>query len=166
MLNNSNNFHQLYFPSILCYMYVFWGLKLLCHKKDDFNLLIANSQKISIDKMQAACKQGRILSCMLQIFVHLVCLTKGSLSKVMLSVKEKRSGGAVDWPFILGCFVYILDSSNSSSFTFWSNQFAFSSRSNWTGIWTCNSIFTWTDKQSSHFSTAKEIRVKATFFFM
>ena len=50
--------------------------------------------------MQAACKQGRILSCMLQIFVHLVCLTKGSLSKVMLSVKEERSGGTVDWPFV------------------------------------------------------------------
>ena len=51
--------------------------------------------------MQAACKQGRILSCMLQIFVHLVCLTKGSLSKVMLSVKEERSAGTLDWPLIL-----------------------------------------------------------------
>ena len=63
-------------------------------------------------------------------------------------------------------FIYILDSSNSSSFTFWSSQFASSSRSNWTAIWTGNSNGSWTDKHSSHFSTAKEIRVKATFFFM
>ena len=35
---------------------------------------------------------------------------------------------------IMGRFIYILDSSNSSSFIFWSNQFASSSRSNWTGI--------------------------------
>ena len=89
------------FPGYFAICSIFWGLKLLCHKKDDFNLLIVNSQKISVDKMQAACKQGRILSCMLQIFVHLVCLTKGSLSKVMLSVKEERNGGTVDWPFIL-----------------------------------------------------------------
>ena len=72
----------------------------MCQKKDDFNLLIVNSQKISIDKMQAACKQGRILSCMLQIFVHLVCLTKGSLSRAMLSVTEERSGGTADSPSI------------------------------------------------------------------
>ena len=65
-----------------------------------------------------------------------------------------------------GRFIYILDSSNSSSFTFWSSQFTSSSRSNWTSIWTGNSNGTWTDKQSSHFSTANEIRVKATFFFM
>ena len=62
--------------------------------------------------------------------------------------------------------IYILDSSNSSSFTFWYSLFASSCRSNWTGIWTSNSNGTWTDKQSCHFSTAKEIRVKATFFFM
>ena len=57
-------------------------------------------------------------------------------------------------------------SSNSSSFTFWSSQFASSSKSNWTGIWTGNSNGSWTDKQSSHFSTAKEMSVKATFFFL
>ena len=39
----------------------------------------------------------------------------------------------------LDCFIYILDSSNSSSFTFWSIQFAGSSRSEWTSIWTGNS---------------------------
>ena len=60
----------------------------------------------------------------------------------------------------MGCFIYILDISISTSFKFWSSQFASSSRSNWTG----NSNGTWTDKQSSHFGTAKEIRVKATFF--
>ena len=57
---------------------------------------------------------------------------------------------------------YILDSSNSSSITVWTNQFGSSSRSNWTGIWTGNS----NDKQSSHFSTATEMGVKATLFFM
>ena len=57
-------------------------------------------------------------------------------------------------------FIYILDSSNSSSFTFWSSTLASSSRSNWTGIWTSNSNDSWTDKHSSHFSTAKEIKVQ------
>ena len=65
-----------------------------------------------------------------------------------------------------GCYTYILDSSNSSSITFWTTQFGSSSRSNWTGIWTGNSNGSWTDKQSSHFSTVKEMSVKATFFFM
>ena len=37
-----------------------------------------------------------------------------------------------------------------------------SSRSNWKG----NSNGTWTDKESLNLTTAKEIRVKATFFFM
>ena len=57
------------------------------------------------------------------------------------------------------CFIYILDSSNSSSFTFWS-------RSKWRGIWTSNSNGSWTDKNPSHFTTAKETSVKATFFFI
>ena len=67
-----------------------------------------------------------------------------------------------------GRFIYILDSSNSNSFTFWSIKLASSSRSNWTGVWTGNSNGSWADKQSSHFrlSTAKGIRVKATFLFM
>ena len=56
-----------------------------------------------------------------------------------------------------GRFIYILDSSNSSSFTFWSSKLASSSRSNWTGSWTGHSNGSWTDKHSSHFSTAKEI---------
>ena len=63
---------------------------------------------------------------------------------------------------ITGCFIYILDSSNSSSFTFWSSQFTCTSKSNGTS----NSNGTWTDKQSTHFSTAKEIRLKNMFFFM
>ena len=60
-----------------------------------------------------------------------------------------------------------LHPANSSSLTFWSSQFASSSRSNWTSIWTSNSNGngTWTYKQSSHLSTAKEMSVKATFFF-
>ena len=62
-----------------------------------------------------------------------------------------------------GCFIYILDRSNSSSFTFWSSKLASSNRSNWNGIWTSNSNGSWTDKHSSHFSTAKEMSVKATF---
>ena len=64
-----------------------------------------------------------------------------------------------------GCFIYILDSSNSSPFTFWSCKFAPTSRSNWTGIWTITWNGSWTDKHSSHFSKPKEISVKATFFF-
>ena len=66
----------------------------------------------------------------------------------------------------MGCFIYILDSSNSSSITFWTSQFGSSSRSNWIGIWTGNSNGIRTDKQSSHFSTVKEMSVKATFFFI
>ena len=64
-----------------------------------------------------------------------------------------------------GCSLYILDSSNSSSITFWTSQFSSSCRSNWTGIWSGNSNGSWTDKQSSHFSTVKEMSVKATFLF-
>ena len=64
------------------------------------------------------------------------------------------------------CFIYILDSSNSSSFTFWTSQFTSSSRCNWTGISTGNSNGSWTDKHSSHFSKAKEMSVKALSFFM
>ena len=60
-----------------------------------------------------------------------------------------------------GCFIYILHSSNSSLFTFWS-----SSRRYWIKIWTGNSNGSWTDKQSSHISTAKEISVKSSFFFI
>ena len=60
-------------------------------------------------------------------------------------------------------FIYILDSSNSSSITFWSSQFSSSSRCNWTGIWTGNSNGSWTDKQLSHFNIVKEIFVKTTF---
>ena len=52
-------------------------------------------------------------------------------------------------------FIYILDSSNSSSFTFWMSQFTSSSRCNWTSISTGNSNGSWTDKHSSHFSTAR-----------
>ena len=66
----------------------------------------------------------------------------------------------------LVCFIYILDCSNSSSLTFWSSQFPSRSRSKWTSIWTGNSNGSWTDKQSSHFSTVKEMSVKATFFFI
>ena len=61
-----------------------------------------------------------------------------------------------------GCFIYILNSSNPSSVTFWCSQFNFSSRSNCTDIWTGNSK---AFKHSSHFSTSKEMSVKATFFF-
>ena len=66
---------------------------------------------------------------------------------------------------VMGCFIYILDSSNSSSITFWTNQFgSSSSRRNWTSIWTGNSNGSWTDKQSSYFSTVKEMSVNATLF--
>ena len=54
-----------------------------------------------------------------------------------------------------GGFIYILDSSNSSSFPLIglvSSLLALEA----TGIWTSNSNGSWTDKQSSHFNTAKE----------
>ena len=63
----------------------------------------------------------------------------------------------------VGCFIYVLDSSNSSSITFWTSQFISSFRSNWIGIGTGKSNGSWTDKQLSHFSTAKEMSVKPTF---
>ena len=46
-------------------------------------------------------------------------------------------------------FIYILDSINSSTFTFWSNKFSSSSRCNWKGIWNGNWNGSWTDKHSS-----------------
>ena len=60
----------------------------------------------------------------------------------------------------VGCFIYIVDSSNSSSITFWTSQFGSSSRSNWIG----NSNDSWTDKQSSHFSTTKDMSEKLSSF--
>ena len=65
-----------------------------------------------------------------------------------------------------GRFIYTLDSSNSSSFTFLSSKLAYGSRSNLTGIWTSDSNGSWTDKHSSDFSTAKEMSITATFFFL
>ena len=64
----------------------------------------------------------------------------------------------------LGCFIYILDSSYSSSITFWTSQFGSSSRSNWTGIWTGSSNGSWTDKQSSHFSKRDECKSYILFY--
>ena len=84
----------------------------------------------------------------------------------IVSISVSAASAIYGFGDILVGFIYIIDSSNSSSFTFWSSQFTTSSRSNWTVIWTGNSNGTWTDKQTSHFSTAKEISVKATFFFM
>ena len=66
----------------------------------------------------------------------------------------------------MGCFIYILDSSNSSSFAFWTSQFTSSSKCNWTGISSGNSNGSWTDKHSSHISKVKEMSVKVPFFFM
>ena len=65
----------------------------------------------------------------------------------------------------LVCFIYILNSSNSSSFIFWTCQFASSSRCNWTGISTANSNGTWTDKESSNFSTYSK-RDKCTSYIL
>ena len=84
---------------------------------------------------------------------------------------EFQSEKCMDSPIVLfyiakSCFIYILDSSNSSSFTFLTSKLASSFRSNWISMWTGNSNGSWADKHSCHFSTAKEISVKATFFFM
>ena len=90
--------------------------------------------------------------------------TLSLLSMICLRVLERRmlySCWRSIWPLshLWGGFIYILDNSNSSSIKFWT-------RSNWTGVWTGNSNGSWTDKQSSHFNTAIEVSVKATFFFM
>ena len=77
----------------------------------------------------------------------------------IISIKKERPATKVR-------FIYILDSSNASSFTFWTSQFTSSCRCNWTGTSPVNWNGSWTDKHSSHFSTAKEMSVKATFFFM
>ena len=76
-----------------------------------------------------------------------------------------------DWlprnhPYIMGGFICTFSLSISLSITLWTSKFTSSSRCNWTGISTVNSNGSWNDKHSCHFSTAKEIRVKATFFFM
>ena len=116
------------------------------------------------------------ISCFCFPITFLLILQKWKQPLVLTSKSTRLSGNCitvkpnVSWKKKLnktwGRFIYILDSSNSRSFTFWSSQFACSSRSNWTSLWTGYSNGTWTDKQSSHFSTAKEISVKAKFFFM
>ena len=116
-------------------------------------------------------KEGSLLSCLVcfhqKVWTHLfiywlgkcnlriwfICFVKhfSSLAQPLdISVSRQL------YESLLGRFIYILDSSNSSSFIFWSSKLASSSRSNWTGIWTNNSNGSWTDKHSSHFSTAKE----------
>ena len=62
----------------------------------------------------------------------------------------------------MGHIIYILDSSSSSWITFWTSKFSSSCRSSWTVIWNGNLNGSWTDKLSYHFSTAKEMSVKAT----
>ena len=66
---------------------------------------------------------------------------------VWLLVRILKMRAEFVWSLFIGviksCFIFIL--SNSTSFTIWSSQFAFSTRSNWTG----NSNGTWTDKQST-----------------
>ena len=52
------------------------------------------------------------------------------------------------------------------AFIFWSSKLATSTGSNWIGIWTGSLNGNSTDRHSSHFSTAKEMSVKATFILM
>ena len=56
----------------------------------------------------------------------------------------------------MACFIYILDSSNSSSTTFWTDQFGSSSRSKWTIIWTGSWTGSWTD--NNHIISVKRKR--------
>ena len=99
--------------------------------------------------------------------------TQNSMESMIIWVSQLWLDGPQMWPsnwymklrdHLWFPYRYILDSSNSSSF--WSSKLASSSRSNWTGIWIVNSNGSWTDTHSSHFSTAKEMSLKATFFFM
>ena len=63
-----------------------------------------------------------------------------------------------DWHYCTeSCFIYILDSSNSSSITSWTIQFGSSSRSNWAVIWTSNSNGSWTDKSDECKNHNKQI---------
>ena len=66
----------------------------------------------------------------------------------------------------LGGFICTLSLSISLSTTLRTSKFTSSSRCNWTGISSVNSNGSWNDKHSCHISTAKEIIVKDTFFFM
>ena len=99
------------------------------------------------------------LNCKTKLHTKRNIIKKGFHQKTLI-LKFYHISWNIEWLLILitlACFIYILDSSNSSSFSFWSSQLASCSRSNWTGVWNGNSNGTWTDKQSSHFSTAKEI---------
>ena len=89
------------------------------------------------------------LWCILVIFIP-VCYFKSNSDIFLITKKLSENIKNYDYD-------YILDSSNFSSFTFWSSKLASTSRSNWTGIWTVTWNGSWTDKHSSHFSTAKEI---------
>ena len=83
-----------------------------------------------------------------EIWISIICcclLQTGTVEKIKTNIQNWTCPNWWAGKDIRGCFIYILDSSNSSSFTFWSSQFAFSCRSNWTGIWTGNSNGTWTD---------------------
>ena len=66
--------------------------------------------------------------------------------------------------WIKGGFICTFSLSISLSITLWTSKFTSSSRRNWTGTSTVNSNGSWNDKQSWHFSTAKEISAKAAFF--
>ena len=63
---------------------------------------------------------------------------------------DTQKMGEIEWSKRFGIVSskYILDSSNCSSFTFWTSLFASSSRSNWTGIWSGYSNGSWTDEHS------------------
>ena len=108
------------------------------------------------------------LNCKMKLHTKRNIIKKGFHQKTLI-LKFYHISWNMEWLLILitlACFIYILDSSNSSSFTFWTSQFTSSSRCNWTGISTSNLNGSWNDKHSSHFSPANKISVKATFFFM
>ena len=97
----------------------------------------------------------------LVLLTYLLFCSKSSVNWLFVIVNVCLICLMVVWLWNCDCFIY-----NSSSITFWTSQFSSSSRNNWTSIWTGNSNGSWTDEQSSHFSTVKEMGVKATFFFM
>ena len=69
------------------------------------------------------------------LFNIYVDLCKGCIKIYQNLWKTKKFQPAAGIKWTMGRFIYILDSSNSSSITFWTSKFSSSSRINWTGIW-------------------------------
>ena len=91
-----------------------------------------------------------------------------SLKQCLQNIQFIQFGGLLERfgekpPNLVVSSTFNLDSSNSSSFTFWISKLASSTRSNWTGIWNGTSNGSWTDEHSSHFHTAKDMHKRKSY---